>query len=172
MKPMNLRLATCFLFAGFGLPGFASEQGQTAGPTAGPTDQQLDAWRAHFQPGLYRVVEFPLDHKLEPIVKSTKTREACVSTLEMDMIASMPASTPMLWQCDAQRLDFKDLSMSVFMACKRDGVVLAGNAVLQVSSDGKFIQSMLALVDPAKKGPKSLKYGAGTQMERIGDCTK
>ena len=137
---------------------------------AAPTDEELAQWRARFVTGLYRVVEFQLDHTMQPIAESAKSRQACVSASEMNMISAMPTTVPTMWQCEATRFNFDGDLMSVFMRCLRDGKTLAGGAILGVSDQPRVIESTLMLTDPSLEGPESLRYGVATSMERIGEC--
>ena len=84
-----------------------------------PTDEQLSTWDAKFLPGLYNVQEFDLDAKGQPIAKTVKAREQCLSSDDMQKISRAPLFAVVLWQCTTKppQATFDADGFSMMMSC-------------------------------------------------------
>ena len=110
MKSLPLTLLTAALLQA---PFTAQAQAEL------PTDEQLRAWDAKFLPGLYNVQEFDLDAKGQPVPKTVKTREQCLSSDDMQNISRAPLLAVVLWQCTTKppMASFDGDGFSMMMSC-------------------------------------------------------
>lgn len=142
-----------------------------------PTDEQLRAWDAKFLPGRYNVQEFDLDAKGQPIPKTVKTREQCLSTDDMQNISRAPLAAMLFWKCSNQpaEVSFENNGFNMVMACQgvsKDKPVM-GISNVTVTPDQKNIVAMQIKIEiDSKKGDKQkVIYSKGSSLTHLGSCT-
>ena len=143
-----------------------------------PTDEQLRAWDAKFLPGLYNVQEFDLDAKGQPVAKTVKTREQCLSSDDMQNISRAPLLAVVLWQCTTKppMASFDGDGFSMMMSCpgvSKDKPVI-GLSNVSVTPDQKNIVAMQLKfeVDSKRGDKKKTIYSKGSSLTHIGSCTQ
>jgi hypothetical protein len=166
MKTVALALlAACFLHAPFAVQAQAEL----------PTDEQLSAWDAKFMPGLYKVEEFDLDAKGNRVAKSTKTREQCLSSAEMQMISRAPLFAMVLWQCHPKpfEVNFDD---GFYMAFACPGVnknkPVSAISFVSVTADQKSVVSaqLKIEIDTLNGDKKKTVYSKGSELTHLASC--
>jgi hypothetical protein len=143
-----------------------------------PTDEQLRAWDAKFLPGLYNVQEFDLDAKGQPVPKTVKAREQCLSSDDMQNISRAPLLAVVLWQCTTKppMASFDADGFSMMMSCpgvSKDKPVI-GLSNVNVTPDQKNIVAMQLKfeVDSKRGDKKKTIYSKGSSLTHIGSCTQ
>jgi hypothetical protein len=141
-----------------------------------PTDEQLRTWDAKFLPGLYNVQEFDLDAKGQPVPKTVKTREQCLSTDDMQNISRAPMAAMLLWKCSNKpaEVSFENNGFNMVMACQgasKDKPVM-GISNVTVTPDQKNIVAMQVKVEiDSKKGDKQkVIYSKGSSLTHLASC--
>ena len=141
-----------------------------------PTDEQLLAWDAKFLPGLYNVQEFDLDAKGQPIPKTVKTREQCLSSADMQNISRAPLAAMLFWKCSntPAEVSFENNGFNMVMACQginKDKPVM-GISNVTVTPDQKNIVAMQVKVeiDSKKNDKQKVIYSKGSSLTLLDTC--